>query len=53
MVSLRPPADKPAQTSDDWKLDIDEIRRAIHPGKTKMIIVNNPHNPIGMGQRYA
>ncbi|KAJ3054649.1 Kynurenine--oxoglutarate transaminase 3 [Rhizophlyctis rosea] len=47
MVSLRPPAERPAATSDDWKLDIDEIRRAINPGKTKMIIVNNPHNPVG------
>ncbi|KAJ3031124.1 Kynurenine--oxoglutarate transaminase 3 [Rhizophlyctis rosea] len=46
MVSLRPPASEPAKTSDDWKLDFDEIRKAITP-KTKMIIVNNPHNPVG------
>ncbi|KAJ3292407.1 Kynurenine--oxoglutarate transaminase 3 [Borealophlyctis nickersoniae] len=47
MVSLRPPTDRPAETSDDWKLDFEEIRKAVKPGKTKMIIVNNPHNPIG------
>ncbi|TPX69743.1 hypothetical protein SpCBS45565_g02148 [Spizellomyces sp. 'palustris'] len=47
MVSLRPPSDRSSKTSDDWKLDFDEIRRAIKPGKTKMIIVNNPHNPVG------
>ncbi|KAI8817180.1 pyridoxal phosphate-dependent transferase [Fimicolochytrium jonesii] len=47
MVSLRPPMDGPAVTSDDWKFDVEEIRRAIKPGKTKMIMVNNPHNPIG------
>ncbi|KAI9104072.1 pyridoxal phosphate-dependent transferase [Phlyctochytrium arcticum] len=47
MVSLRPPVGQPASTADEWKLDVEEIRKAISPGKTKMIIVNNPHNPIG------
>jgi len=46
-VPLHPPAahvDKP--TSDDWTIDIDEIRRAV-TSRTKMIIVNTPHNPVG------
>ncbi|KAI9002725.1 pyridoxal phosphate-dependent transferase [Gaertneriomyces semiglobifer] len=47
MVSLRPPSDRPAETSDNWTFDVDEIRRAINPGKTKMLFINNPHNPIG------
>ncbi|KAJ3195390.1 Kynurenine--oxoglutarate transaminase 3 [Irineochytrium annulatum] len=34
-------------TSDDWRLDLAELRRAVKPGKTKMIFVNNPHNPVG------
>ncbi|KAF8981514.1 1-aminocyclopropane-1-carboxylate synthase 1 [Cyathus striatus] len=46
-VPLHPPTDvtdKP--TSNDWTIDIDELRRAITP-RTKMIIVNTPHNPVG------
>lgn len=30
----------------DFHLDIDELERAIS-GRTKMIIINNPHNPTG------
>lgn len=41
-----PPADKAKPTSDDWSLDFDELRRSITP-RTKMIIVNTPHNPVG------
>jgi aspartate/methionine/tyrosine aminotransferase len=47
IVNLKPPSDRPSQTSDDWKLDLNELRAAIKPGKTKMIFVNNPHNPVG------
>ncbi|KAJ3415363.1 Kynurenine--oxoglutarate transaminase 3 [Chytridiales sp. JEL 0842] len=47
IVNLKPPADTPAKTSDDWKLDLNELRAAIKKGKTKMIFVNNPHNPVG------
>lgn len=46
-VPLHPPKEsikKP--TSDDWTIDIEEVRRAITP-RTKMIIVNTPHNPVG------
>ncbi|KAH0840054.1 1-aminocyclopropane-1-carboxylate synthase 1 [Lanmaoa asiatica] len=32
--------------SSDWTIDFDELRRAITP-RTKMIIINTPHNPIG------
>ncbi|KAI8801065.1 pyridoxal phosphate-dependent transferase [Cladochytrium replicatum] len=50
VVSLRPPKGHGpaggAKTSHDWKLDLDELRAAVTP-KTKLIIVNNPHNPVG------
>ena len=46
-VPLHPPKNFDSQTtSDDWKIDFDELRRAITP-KTKMIVVNTPHNPVG------
>lgn len=46
-VPLHPPAhSKDNSTSDDWKIDFAELRRAITP-RTKMIIVNTPHNPVG------
>lgn len=31
----------------ELKIDLDELRRAIHPEKTKAIILNTPHNPTG------
>ncbi|KAK5452144.1 hypothetical protein LTS15_007208 [Exophiala xenobiotica] len=30
-----------------WKLDLDELRRLIRPGSTKMLVLNNPSNPTG------
>jgi hypothetical protein len=46
-VPLHPPPPEQAKsTSNDWTIDFDELRRAITP-KTKMIIVNTPHNPVG------
>jgi len=46
-VPLHPPSHDIAHpTGDDWTIDFDELRRAITP-KTKMIIVNTPHNPVG------
>jgi hypothetical protein len=46
-VPLHPPPPGQAKsTSDDWTIDFDELRRAVTP-KTKMIIVNTPHNPVG------
>lgn len=32
---------------DGWALDVDRLRRSIHPN-TKAVIVNAPHNPTGM-----
>ncbi|KAI8920725.1 pyridoxal phosphate-dependent transferase [Entophlyctis helioformis] len=53
IVSLRPTAAAAAAASgsakvrsSDWKLDFAELRKAITP-KTKMIMINNPHNPLG------
>jgi len=46
-VPLHPPAETTTSPSSaDWTIDFDELRRAITP-KTKMIIVNTPHNPVG------
>ncbi|KAJ3488732.1 hypothetical protein NLI96_g2632 [Meripilus lineatus] len=45
-VPLHPDMTKPKITSDDWKIDFDELRRAVTP-RTKMIIINTPHNPVG------
>lgn len=43
-VSLKPISN--AHSSRDWKLDFNELENAITP-KTKMIILNNPNNPLG------
>lgn len=32
---------------NDWCLDLDALEKLIVPGKTKMIVVNFPHNPTG------
>lgn len=45
-VPLHPDFSAEKPTSDDWKIDFDELERAISP-RTKMIIVNTPHNPVG------
>ncbi|KAF8914048.1 pyridoxal phosphate-dependent transferase [Gymnopilus junonius] len=46
-VPLHPPKDSLENpTSNDWTIDIDELRRAVTP-RTKLIIVNTPHNPVG------
>ncbi|THV08679.1 PLP-dependent transferase [Dendrothele bispora CBS 962.96] len=46
-VPLHPPANASGKfSSDEWKIDADELRRAI-TSRTKMIIVNTPHNPVG------
>ncbi|TPX38520.1 hypothetical protein SeMB42_g06695 [Synchytrium endobioticum] len=46
IVTLRPPLDRPALVSDDFKLDLKELEAAITP-RTKAIMLNNPNNPIG------
>ncbi|TGZ61376.1 hypothetical protein CRM22_008019 [Opisthorchis felineus] len=43
-VALRPTPD--ARTSNDWKLDLKELESKV-TRKTKMIILNTPHNPLG------
>jgi aspartate/methionine/tyrosine aminotransferase len=30
-----------------WTFDPDELRSALASGKTKVLILNNPHNPTG------
>ncbi|KZV69864.1 PLP-dependent transferase [Peniophora sp. CONT] len=47
-VPLHPPpaSHEIRSTSNEWTLDFDELRRAITP-RTKMLIVNTPHNPVG------
>lgn len=47
-VPFRPPkeASHSNVSSADWKLDIEELRAAC-TSKTKVLILNTPHNPIG------
>ncbi|KAI9482646.1 MAG: pyridoxal phosphate-dependent transferase [Benjaminiella poitrasii] len=47
-VPLRPPADSDERviSSHEWRLDIDELKSKI-TSRTKMIVLNTPHNPIG------
>ncbi|PLW34057.1 hypothetical protein PCASD_14488 [Puccinia coronata f. sp. avenae] len=47
-VPLRPPAHAGSQnvSSKDWKLDMKELKAALTP-KSKVIIINTPHNPVG------
>ncbi|KAL8766383.1 MAG: hypothetical protein Q9209_006817 [Squamulea sp. 1 TL-2023] len=47
-VALHPPQKTGATwtSADDWRLDIEELRNAISP-RTKMLIINTPHNPLG------
>eukprot|EP01083_Nonionella_stella_P022803 63043_1 len=43
-VPLHPPDD--SISSQDWKLDLDELEKAITP-RTKVLMLNTPHNPTG------
>ncbi|EJF56584.1 PLP-dependent transferase [Dichomitus squalens] len=45
-VPLHPPTAAGKQSSHEWSIDFDELRRAVTP-RTKMIILNTPHNPVG------
>ena len=47
-VPLHPPKDGHIRTSSaaNWSIDFDELEAAITP-KTKMIVLNSPHNPVG------
>ncbi len=47
-VPLHPPKDGHIRTSSaaNWSIDFNELEAAITP-KTKMIVLNSPHNPVG------
>jgi kynurenine aminotransferase len=47
-VPLRPPTDAANRviSSSEWKLDMNELESKVTP-KTKMIVLNTPHNPVG------
>jgi kynurenine aminotransferase len=47
-VPLHPPKDGATKTTSasEWSLDLKELEAAITP-KTRMIVLNSPHNPIG------
>ncbi|KAG6832921.1 hypothetical protein H0H92_004805 [Tricholoma furcatifolium] len=45
-VPLHPPTSEGKASSNEWTINFDELRAAITP-RSKMIIVNTPHNPIG------
>ena len=47
-IPLHPPSENAHTTcsSAEWRVDMGEFKAAITP-RTKMIILNNPHNPVG------
>ena len=46
-VPLTPPAmDEPGVVGDGWHLDVDQLAAAIGP-RTRMLLLNSPHNPTG------
>ncbi|AAW40632.1 aminotransferase, putative [Cryptococcus deneoformans JEC21] len=45
-VPLHPPTGKGIKHGGDWTLNIDEFAAAFTP-KTKAVIINTPHNPVG------
>ncbi|EEQ84918.2 kynurenine aminotransferase [Blastomyces dermatitidis ER-3] len=47
-VPLHPPKDGASRTSSaaEWTIDFDELERTIN-SKTRMIVLNTPHNPVG------
>lgn len=47
-VPMHPPASGATETSSagEWTVNFEELEKAITP-KTKMIVINTPHNPIG------
>jgi kynurenine aminotransferase len=47
-VPMHPPPDSDTKTSSaaGWTIDMDAFKAAITP-KTRMIVLNSPHNPIG------
>ncbi|KAG5968787.1 arylformamidase, partial [Claviceps arundinis] len=47
-VPLHPPKTGATKTSSaaEWTIDFEDLEKAITP-KTKMIVLNTPHNPVG------
>ena len=47
-VPMHPPKDGAERTSSaaNWTIDFDELEKAFN-SKTKMIVLNSPHNPVG------
>lgn len=45
-VPIRPPTAKETHSASEWTLDIDELRSKCTE-KTKMLVLNTPHNPLG------
>ncbi|KAK4189873.1 pyridoxal phosphate-dependent transferase [Podospora australis] len=47
-VPMHPPAEGAIKTlsAGEWSIDFDELARAVTP-KTKMLVLNTPHNPVG------
>ncbi|KAJ6161143.1 arylformamidase [Penicillium chermesinum] len=47
-VPLHPPKDGATRTSpaSEWTIDFAELEKTFNP-KTKMIVLNSPHNPVG------
>jgi len=47
-VPMHPPKDGATKTlsAAEWTIDFDELERAITP-RTKMLVINTPHNPVG------
>ncbi|KAK3314625.1 kynurenine-oxoglutarate transaminase 1 [Apodospora peruviana] len=47
-VPMHPPKEGGTKTlsAAEWTIDFDELERAITP-KTKMLVLNTPHNPVG------
>lgn len=41
------PLVRSTSNSADWAVDFDALERAVVPGKTRLIVVNSPSNPLG------
>ena len=45
-VPIRPPTAKKTHSASEWTLDIEELKSKC-ADRTKMIVLNTPHNPLG------
>ncbi|KAL1883941.1 arylformamidase [Diaporthe australafricana] len=47
-VPMHPPQEGATKTSSaaEWTVDFDELEKAVTP-RTKMMVINTPHNPVG------